>query len=305
MTMHEDYVGDKLVELLQERYINPHRSALVRLSNGEQSLARTGGAFEASFNGYRAVIEHRRNDEPGRVDVFYTNPDKVHTSIGSWTTGPYRFRVNPCFGHAVIKHGEVIEWWLVFGDGKFRLTPFDSTAMARSLLYRVVRAHRFDSYTVRQFGITIAGLTAAGALSAVSGGPGALIAKQVTVSLSRALSANVTKNKEEVRAALSAHIEALMAHAVAKQREFDEVVVGARAAGKPVASATQSGHAMIPGYCVLHEFSSVPGYFTLHYSGDDGVPFGNHQGTIIFAGHRLTNWWYLGPDRKRLRIVPE
>lgn len=303
--MHQDYVGDKLVELLQERYTIPHRSALLELSGDGRAPAHTTAVSDVNLRGYRATVQHRRNDEAGRVDVFYTNPDKLYTSIGNWLTGPARFRVNPCFGHAVIKHGEVIEWWLVFGDGKFRLTPFDATAMARSLLYRVVRAHRFDSYTVRQFGITIAGQTAAGALSAVSGGSGAVVAQQVTASLSRALSANLSKNKKEVRAALSAHIEALMAHALVKQREFDEAVVAARTAGKPVASAAQSGHAMIPGYCVRHEFSSVPGYFALHYSGDDNVPFGNHQGTIIFTAHRLTSWWYLGPDRKRLRIVPE
>jgi hypothetical protein len=307
-----DDVGDQLIALLEERYITPNRLALVRLG-GEQELATpTHGLLEASLCGYRAVVQHRRNDEPGRVDVFYANPDKLHTSIGNWLTGPYRFRVNPCFGHAVIKHGEIIEWWLVFGDGKFRLTPFDSTAMARSLLYRVVRAHRFDSYSVRQFGITIAGLTAAACLSAVGGGTSVTIAKQASVtiakqasaSLSSALRTNVASDKEAVRAALSAHIGVLMAHAVNQQREFDEAVVAARAAGRPVAAAAQSGHAMIPGYCVLHEFSSVPGCFTLRYSGDGGAPFGNNQGTINFLANRLVSWWYLGPDGKRLRIVP-
>jgi hypothetical protein len=81
--------------------------------------------------------------------------------------------------------------------------------------------------------------------------------------------------------------------------------VESRSAGRPLASASLSGHTMTPGYCVIHRFSSTPGHCTLYYSGDGNAPFGNHQGTIVFTEHRLTNWWYLGPDRKRLRIVPE
>lgn len=305
MMMDQDYVGDKLVELLEERFIGPHKRALLNLAGTqEQALARTGGVHQAKFfNGYHAIIEHRRNDQPGRVDAFYTNPDGVYTSIGNWLTGPYRFRVNPCFGHAVIKHGEVIEWWLVFGDGKFRLTPLDSTDMAKCLLYRLTRAHSLDSYTVQGYGIRLAGLTATAALSAVSGGAGVVIAKGATAYLSKVLSEATFKDREAFKSALSAHVAELMQYATTKQREFDELVVTSRTTGQPFEPASQSGYTMLSDYCVTHRFALTPGNFTLHYSGDDNAPFGNNQGTITFREHKLASWWYLGPDKKRLRIV--
>ncbi|WP_378214403.1 hypothetical protein [Amycolatopsis samaneae] len=275
------------------------------LAETRAELAATGGVHQATFHGYHAIVQHRRYEEPGRLDVFYTNPDKVYTSIGNWLTGLARFRVNPCFGHAVVKHGRIIEWWLVFGDGRFRLTPLEPTAMARSLLYRAARAHSLDSYTVRQYGILVGGLTAGSALGAVSGGLGAVVAKQAAVAVSEALSDSAAKSRETVKSALCAHIAEFMRYALAKQREFDEMVVASRAAGRPWDPAVVSGYAMLPGYCVTHRFSSPPGDFTFHYSGDGNVPFGNNQGTIVFTDYRITSWWYLGPGRKRLKIVPD
>lgn len=99
MFQQEDYVGDKLVELLEERFIGPHKQALLNLAGTqEQALARTGGVHQAKFNGYHTIIEHRRNDQPGRVDIFYTNPDGVYTSIGNWSPGRIGFGSIPASG---------------------------------------------------------------------------------------------------------------------------------------------------------------------------------------------------------------
>lgn len=50
MMMDQDYVGDKLVELLEERFIGSHERALLNLAGTqEQALARTGGVHQAKF----------------------------------------------------------------------------------------------------------------------------------------------------------------------------------------------------------------------------------------------------------------
>src|SRR5689334_2868401 len=135
--MHpNDVIGDMLVGLTQERFVTPHCDGVVSLAVADENLyARDGGVRTADLNGFNAVVEHRRRDEPGRVDIYFTNPQQKYTSIGNFWTGPYRFRVNPYFGHAVVRHGAIMENWLTFDAGRFRL-PVDAYDIARTLLYR-------------------------------------------------------------------------------------------------------------------------------------------------------------------------
>ena len=320
-----DYVADWLVELLHEKFITPHKASLLREVTKQEKhfhASRKGchpapdsmRVTRAMFDGYQAIVKHERNGETGRVDVFYINTRGVRAVIGSWKTGPWRFKINFVYAHAVVKHGSVIEWWLVHEHGRFRVTPLKSDEMAKALLYRVYRNIDVDPYHAWSTGLKIAGLTAGAALLLASGGSagaaGAATSSAIArvgpalgvTSLGQALGNSSLQNREELKKAITAHQALLLKCVVEKLRNFDTLVSEARQAGRGIPHDHLEGHELIPGYSVTTRFSQTPGHFTTHYSGDDGLPFGNNQGTIEFRNHQLTSWWFL-TAKKRIKLV--
>ncbi|MFE9687431.1 hypothetical protein [Streptomyces sp. NPDC006285] len=302
-----DYVADWLVELLHEEFITPHEASLLReVAKQENNFhASRNRVARAIFDGYQTIVEHERNGETGRVDLFYVNTRGSRCVIGSWKTGPWRFKINFVYAHAVVKHGTVIEWWLVHEHGRFRVTPLQPDEMAKALLYRVYRNIDVDPHHAWSTGLKIAGLTAGAALLCASGGSAAIArigpALGVT-NLGQALGNTSLQNRDELKKAIAAHQALLLKCVVAKLRDFDTLFSEARRVGRGIAQDRLEGHELIPGYSVTTLFSQTPGNFTTYYSGDDGLPFGNSQGTIEFRDHRLASWWFLA-EKKRIKLV--
>ncbi|MFF5019519.1 hypothetical protein [Streptomyces sp. NPDC001165] len=321
-----DPVGEALVSMLQERFITPHHSALMAfVLSEEQQFAKLNGdrrpvredirVSRRRFAGYDAVIEHERNGETGRVDVFYTNDQGTLAVIGSWRTVPCRFKVDFVYGHAVVKHGTVIEWWLVHKHGRYRVSPLDAEEMAKTLLYRVFRSLDYDPALLRDRSLKLAGTTAAAALLICAPGAAAVSGATATatavgrlgqafgaMNLGRVLGESAQHGREVVKNAIMAHQALMLECVVGRLRAFDKLAAEARASGKPIPDDHLYTHDLVPGYSVTARFTQTPGEFTVHYSGDDGVPFGNNQGTVEFHNHQLTSWWFLS-GKKRLKLV--
>ncbi|HET6858508.1 MAG TPA: hypothetical protein VFH94_15640 [Streptomyces sp.] len=320
-----DYVADWLVELLHEKFITPHKASLLREVESQEKrfhASRKGRhpgpdstrVARVVFDGYEAVVEHERNGETGRVDVFYVNTRGTRAVIGSWKTGPWRFKINFVYAHAVVKHGRVIEWWLVHEHGRFRVTPLQSEEMAKALLYRVYRSMDVDPYHAWSAGLKIAGLTAGAALLCASGGSAGAAGSAASSAIARmgsalgvtnlgqALGDSSLRNRDDLKKAIAVHQALLLQCVVEKLRDFDTLVSEARRAERGIPHDHLESHELIPGYSVTTRFSQTPGHFTTHYSGDDGLPFGNNQGTIEFQNHQLTSWWFL-TAKKRIKLV--
>ncbi|WP_371648961.1 hypothetical protein [Streptomyces mirabilis] len=320
-----DPVGEALVSMLHERFITPHRSALMTFVLSEEQRFKLNGdrqpvlenirVSRQRFGDYDAVIEHERNGQTGRVDVFYTNDQGARAVIGSWRTVPHRFKVDFVYGHAVIKHGTVVEWWLVHKHGRYRVSPLDAEGMAKTLLYRVFRSLDYDPALLRDRSLKLAGTTAAAALIACA--PGAAAASGATatataagrlgsafgaINLGRVLGESGQHSREVVKNAITSHQALMLEYVVGRLSAFDKLTAEARSSGKPIPDDYLVTHDLVPGYSVTAQFTQTPGEFTVYYSGDDGFPFGNNQGTIEFHNHQMTSWWYLS-GKKRLKLV--
>lgn len=296
--LREDY--GEFIENLTEQ-----RKALEALAAEKSARVATGeeGCENTKVCGDSAVIQYCRDGSPGRMDVFCWSG----LSVGIVGYDPFLSDLELVFsyGHAVIRHGKIVEWWLVDKEGRIRLSPLDEVnkwQTAKSLTGVAWRHKPFAKARKRT-----ADLPGVSALVAVASPQRASLRLmlQGAVMAHEAARGSAHQDREGASAAAARQVAVLDA-VVAEHDRFSQAVVDAAASGKETTDdlLITSRHEVLPGYFVLMEFRlHEPNGFTVFYSGDGGRPFGIHQGLITFGNNRVTDWLLLGDGSAHTRIV--
>lgn len=293
-------VRDNIRELREAAADNKadYRSLVAKLAGQRKLLEQLGAAgaeraqtgvdsWEQTSIGDRpAVVRYCRDGVVGRIDIWY-HPIICVGQILLSAEVPYLTDA-----HAVVRHGRLTEWWLIEEDGRARVDGMRELTSEQAMRSALAVLWREESVVRRRHALSAFG-------DLLPSDRGAL-RKALKAAVQAGGHDNGTAERDK-------HIERLLdvlQAAIDEHREFDRVFAEADRVGMAVSQQRLAGYRMLPGYYARITFKTEdPNYFRAFYSGDGGVPFGEHQGVIEFRGNSVAQWLLLGGTVSHLRVI--